>query len=105
MDPARTYAPVGTLVSWCSYLSRRLVDALPPDTPPVPRLPYSPPGAGRGFMIRPGYSVMTGYVDDPLPQLAELRAQGAITAAEYETAKANALAPDMQPLSRFGSGT
>jgi len=40
---------------------------------------------------RPGLSVTTGYVDDPLPQLAELRAQGVRTDAEYESAKANAL--------------
>jgi hypothetical protein len=32
-----------------------------------------------------------GYVDDPLPRLAELRTQGVLTDAEYESAKANAL--------------
>jgi len=37
---------------------------------------------------------MTGYVDDPLPQLDELRAQGTITDAEYESAKAHAVRHD-----------
>jgi hypothetical protein len=37
------------------------------------------------------YHLCTGYVTDPLPQLAELRAQGVITDGEYESAKANAL--------------
>jgi hypothetical protein len=57
----------------------------------VPRLPCIPPGAGRGFVIRPGLHVTTGYVSDPLQQLAEMRAQGVITDAEYESSKANAL--------------
>jgi hypothetical protein len=34
---------------------------------------------------------MTGYVADPLPRLAEMHAQGVLTDAEYESAKANAL--------------
>jgi hypothetical protein len=42
-------------------------------------------------VIRPGFHVSTGYVDDPRPQLAELRAQGVLTDAEYESAKVNAL--------------
>ena len=49
--------------------------------------------SGRGFFIRPGLHVSTGYVTDPLPQLAELRIQLVVTDAEYETAKANALDP------------
>jgi len=85
------FAPAGTLHSWSAYLTRRLVDRLPAEIPPVPRLPCVPPGAGRGFFIRPGFHVSTGYVTDPLPQLAELRTQGVITDAEYESAKANAL--------------
>jgi hypothetical protein len=85
------FAPAGTLHSWSAFLARRIVAGLPPEIPPVPRLPCDPPGAGRGFVIRPGFNVCTGYVDDPLPQLAELRAQGVLTDAEYESAKANAL--------------
>jgi len=42
-------------------------------------------------VIRPDFHVGTGYVDDPLAQLAELRTQGVLTEAEYESAKANAL--------------
>ncbi|HUA45512.1 MAG TPA: hypothetical protein VMA77_09815 [Solirubrobacteraceae bacterium] len=87
----QSFAPTGTLNSWSAFIARRVVDALPEDIPPVPALPCVPPGAGRGFVIRPGFLVSTGYVSDPLPQLAELRAQGVITPAEYETARANAL--------------
>jgi hypothetical protein len=85
------FAAAGTLHSWAAFLTRRLVAGLPPDIPPVPRLPCNPPGAGRGFPIRPGFNVMTGYVADPLPHLAEMHAQGVLTDAEYESAKANAL--------------
>ena len=85
------YAPAGRLTSWSAFLTRRLVAGLPPDVPPVPRLPCDPPGAGRGFQIRTGFNVMTGYVNDPLPHLAEMHAQGVVTDAEYESAKANAL--------------
>lgn len=42
-------------------------------------------------MIHPGFHVSTGYVDHTLPQLAELRAQGVLTDADYESAKLNAL--------------
>lgn len=89
-DP-QPFAPAGTLHSWSAFLARRIVAALPPEIPPVPQLPCIPPGAGRGFVIRPGFHVSTGYVDDPLPQLAELRAQGVLTDADYESAKINAL--------------
>lgn len=85
------FAPVGALHSWSAFLTRRVVDGLPAETPPIPKLPCSSPGAGRGFVIRPGLSISTGYVDDPLPQLAELHAQGVITDAEHEAAKFNAL--------------
>jgi putative oligomerization/nucleic acid binding protein len=85
------FAPAGTLHSWSAFVARRIVVGLPPEIPPVPRLPCVPPGSGRGFVIRPGFHVGTGYVDDPLAQLVELRAQGVLTDAEYESAKANAL--------------
>jgi hypothetical protein len=85
------FAPAGTLHSWSAYLSRRLVDCLPAEIPLLPRLPCVPPGSGRGIFIRPGFHVSTGYIADPLPQLAELRTQGVITDAEYESAKAHAL--------------
>jgi hypothetical protein len=90
VEPQR-FAPSGTLVSWSAYLTRRLVDRLPAEIPPIPRLPCVPPGGGRVFFIRPGFHVSTRYVTDPLSQLAELRTQGVITDAEYESAKANAL--------------
>jgi hypothetical protein len=87
----QSFALGGTLHSWSAFVARRIVAGLPPEVPPVPRLPCVPPGSGRGFVIRPGFHVGTGYVDDPLAQLAELRSQGVLTDAEYETAKANAL--------------
>jgi hypothetical protein len=61
VDPDHGYAPVGTLVSWSTYLDRRLVDALPPGTPPIPGPPCSPPGSGRGTRTRGDYSITTGY--------------------------------------------
>jgi Short C-terminal domain len=63
-----------------------VIDDLPPGTPSVPNLPCEPPSSGRGFQIRPGFSVMTGYVTDAVAQLARLRDQGVITDAEYDTA-------------------
>ena len=63
-----------------------MVEDLPAGTPPVPDLPCEPPFSGRGFPIRPGFSVMTGYVTDAVAQLARLRDQGVITDAEYDTA-------------------
>jgi len=91
---SQPFAPAGTLHSWSAFTERRGVESLPAGIPPVPTLPCVPPGAGRGFLIRPGFHVMTGYVDDPLPQLDELRAQGTITDAEYESAKAHAVRHD-----------
>jgi hypothetical protein len=85
------FAPTGTLHSWSAFIARRLEAELPADVPAVPRLPCDPPGAGRSFPIRPGFNIMTGYVDDPLPQLAEMYSQGVLTDAEYESAKTNAL--------------
>lgn len=38
-----------------------------------------------------GFDIFTGYVNDPLPQLAEMHAQGVLTDAEYESAKAIAV--------------
>jgi hypothetical protein len=84
------FAPAGTLHSWNAFLTRRIVVGLPPEIPPVPQLPCVPPGSGRGFVIRADFHVGTGYVDDPPAQLAELRTQGVLTDAEYESAKANA---------------
>jgi hypothetical protein len=80
------FAPAGALHSWSSYLERAVVDDLPPGTPPVPNLPCEPRFSGRGFPIRPDFSVTTGYVTDAVAQLGRLRDQGVITDAEYETA-------------------
>ena len=80
------FAPAGTLHSWSSYLERAVVDDLPQGTPPVPNLPCEPPFSGRGFPIRPGFSVMTGYVTDAVAQLGRLRGQGVITDVEYDAA-------------------
>jgi Short C-terminal domain len=91
LSEPQPFAPAGMLHSWSAFLARQLVAGLPAEVPPVPQLPCVPPGAGRGFVIRPGFLISTGYVNDPLPQLAELRAQGVLTDEEYESAKANAL--------------
>ncbi len=80
------FTPAGALHSWSSNLERAVVDDLPPGMPPVPNLPCEPPFSGRGFPIRPGVSVMTGYVTDAVAQLARRRDQGVITDAEYDTA-------------------
>jgi hypothetical protein len=84
----RPYAPAGALDSWSSFLERTLVEDLPDDIPPIPNLPCEPPSSARGFPIRPGFSVITGYVTDPVAQLARLRDQGVITDAEYDAARA-----------------
>ena len=88
------FAPAGTLHSWSAFLTRRIAPSLPADVPPVPQLPCVAPGAGRGFTICPGFVIGTGYVEDPLPQLAMMHAQGVLTDAEYESAKANTLRRD-----------
>jgi hypothetical protein len=88
---AEPIAAAGTLHSWSAFLTRQLEDSLAAEVSPVPRLPCDPAGAGRDFPVRPGFSIMTGYVDDSLSQLAGLRARGVLTDAEYESAKANAL--------------
>jgi len=72
-----------------AYLEREVIAKLPPEFPPLPKYPCAPPGRGRGFVIRSGFIVSTGYVEDPLPRLAELHADGVLTDAEYESAKAN----------------
>jgi hypothetical protein len=82
---SRDYAPAGTLHSWASFLRREIVAELPPGTPPVPRLPCEH-FSGRGFPIRPGFHVATGYVTDAVAQLAAMRDQGVITDAEYDSA-------------------
>jgi hypothetical protein len=48
--------------------------------------PASLPFSGRGFRIRPGLSVTTGYVTDAVAQLTRLLDQGVITDGEYDTA-------------------
>jgi hypothetical protein len=83
---AQPFAPEGTLHSWSAFVQRALVDHLPHDIPPIPNLPCEPPYSGRGFPIRPGFSVMTGYVRDAAAQLVQLRDQGVITDSEYDTA-------------------
>lgn len=80
------FAPAEALHSWGSYLERAVVYDLPRGTPPVPNLPFEPPFSGRGFRIRPDFSVTTGYVTDAVAQLARLRKQGVITDAEYDMA-------------------
>ena len=84
---AQPFAPAGALHSWSAFLQRAVVDHLPNDIPPIPRLPCEPPYSGRGFPIRPGFSVMTGYVSDAVAQLVKLRAQGVISDREYDSAK------------------
>jgi hypothetical protein len=79
-------APAGVLSSWCAFLERRIQPGLPADVPPVPRLSGNP-SRGREFWIRPGFSVSTGYTDDPLKQLTEMHTQGVLTAAEYASAR------------------
>jgi hypothetical protein len=81
----REYAPEGALHSWAAFLERELVTELPAGTPPVPQLPCEH-FSGRGFPIRPGFSIMTGYVTDAVAQLAAMRDQGVITDAEYDSA-------------------
>ena len=83
----KPFAPAGTLYSWCAFLDRAVADRLPDDIPAIPKLPCEPPNAGRGFPIRPGFSVMTGFVSDPVAQLVKLRDQGVISHAEHESAK------------------
>jgi hypothetical protein len=85
-EPMR-FAPAGTLHSWSAFLERAIVDHLPDDIPVIPKLPCEPPNAGRGFPIRPGFNVMTGYVSDAVAQLVKLRDQGTISHAEYDSAK------------------
>ncbi|HTW11775.1 MAG TPA: hypothetical protein VME01_03450, partial [Solirubrobacteraceae bacterium] len=81
----RPFAGAGTLHSWNCYLQRETVHELPPGTPPVPQLPCEH-HSGRGFPIRPGFHVMTGYVTDAVAQLVVMREQGVISDAEYESA-------------------
>ena len=84
---AQPFAPAGALHSWSAFLQRAVVDDLPNDVPAIPELPCEPPYSGRGFSIRPGFSVTTGYVSDAVAQLVKLRDQGVITDAEHDSAK------------------
>lgn len=81
-----SFAQAGTLHSWSAFLERKIVDRLPEGVPPIPRLPCETPGARRGFSIRRGFTIGTGYASDPAAQLAELRAQGVITDREHDEA-------------------
>lgn len=85
---AQEFAPAGTTVSWCVFLARAIVDRLPPEIPPIPKLGNSDRSAsgGRAFLIRPGFMVSTGSRSDPRAQLAELRNQGVITEVELQSA-------------------
>ena len=83
----RPFAAAGSLHSWSAFLQRAIVDHLPNEIPPIPKLPCQPPCYGRGFPIRPGFSVMTGYVSDAFAQLVKLRDQGVISDREYDSAK------------------
>jgi hypothetical protein len=69
------------------FCSGEIVTELPPGTPPVPRLPCEH-FSGRGFPIRPGFHVTTGYVTDAVAQLDAMLDQGVITDAEYDSALA-----------------
>jgi hypothetical protein len=86
LNEDQPFAAAGTLHSWSAFVERAIVDRLPDGIPPVPQLPCEPRGSGRGFVIRPGFSVMTGYVTDAVAQLVKLRRQGTITDAEYDQA-------------------
>ena len=88
VDPDADYARPGALVGWTSYLSREIVDSLPDGTPPAPGPPCSPPGSGRGTVIERGFSLSTGYFTDLAPHLEDWRANGVITAAQYDALKA-----------------
>jgi len=88
-DPAADYARPGAVVGWTSYLSRRLVDALPEGVPRVPGPPCSPPGVGRGTVIEPGFSLSTGYFTDLDPHLEAWHGNGVITDAQYRALKRN----------------
>lgn len=83
----QSFARAGALHSWSAFLQRTIVDRLPRDIPPIPQLPCEPPNSGRGFPIRRGFTVMTGYVSDAVAQLGKLREQGVISDGEYDSAK------------------
>ncbi len=84
---AQPFAPAGALHSWSAFLQHAIVDQLPNEIPPIPKLPCEPPYSGRGFPIRPGFSVTTGYVRDAAAQLVRLREQGVISDREHDSAK------------------
>lgn len=88
VDPDVDYAPVGAVVGWTSYVSREVVDSLPPGTPPVPRPPCCPPGSGRATLIEPGFLLSTGYFTDLAPHLENWLTSGVITKAQYDALKA-----------------
>jgi hypothetical protein len=77
-------APAGAVTGWASYVSRELVDGLPPGTPPVPGPACDPPGRGRGTVIRPGLLLGTGYFTDLKPRLDQWLDAGVITEADHD---------------------
>ena len=77
-------AAAEAVIGWTSYVSRQVVDGLPPGTPPVPGPPCDPPGGGRGTAIRPGLLLGTGYFTDLKPQLDQWLDDGVITEADHE---------------------
>jgi hypothetical protein len=86
-EPAE-FAPTGTTISWCAFLKRAIVDRLPSGIPPIPlNGTNDPAGGSRRFQIRPGFTVSTGYMSDPLERLAALRDQGVISEAEHQMPK------------------
>jgi hypothetical protein len=87
IDPDAAYAPAGAITGWTSYVDRRLVEALPANTPPVPEPPCNPPGGGRGTVIRQGLMLGTGYFTDLEPHLDQWLAAGVITKADHQQLK------------------
>lgn len=87
IDPDANYAPPGAVVGWTSYVSREVVDSLPPGTPPIPGPPCRPPGSGRGTLIEPWFLLSTGYFTDLAPQLESWLTNGVITKAQYDALK------------------
>ena len=87
VDPGANYAPLGAVVGWTSYLSREVVDSLPPGIPPIPEPPCRPPGSGRGTLIEPGFLLSTGYFTDIAAHLENWLTNGVITEAQYNALK------------------
>lgn len=87
VDQAAGDAPLGAVVGWTCYLTRRLVHALPEGIPPIPGPPCSPPGAGRATVIERGFTLSTGYFIDLNHHLEDWHTNGVITEVQYEALK------------------